>query len=149
MMNTSITLPQRYLRKDAGKYRESSCPREFCIRCTTRIQLGCSTSQLVESKPRRIRSCWRLLSFELFVPESCHRFQPHSPNSGKQSGQDAGEHQHERSSGQSHGIGKGKCEEHIREDARSGDSKGKSYPNADERQVKGFMKNQAENAGAL
>src|SRR6202040_3023123 len=49
MMNTSITLPQRYLRKDAGKYRESSCPMEFCIRCTTRMQLGCSRSQLVEA----------------------------------------------------------------------------------------------------
>src|ERR1700677_5180041 len=45
MMNTSITLPHRYLLKDAGKYRESNCPMEFCIRFTTRMQLGCSMSQ--------------------------------------------------------------------------------------------------------
>ena len=83
------------------------------------------------------------------MPESCHRLQPHGPESWKQSCQDARENQQEQSSGQRHGIGKGKAEQHIREDVRCSNCKWKPYPNADERQVKSFMKNQDENGRAL
>src|SRR3984957_667124 len=54
MMSTSITRRRRCLPRDAGKFRESIFPMEFCIRFTTRMQLGCSTSRPANQRMRRV-----------------------------------------------------------------------------------------------